>query len=112
MVHRIDVVWDVYKPDSLKSNTRKKRGVGVRRQVKWTTRIPGNWRDFLQVNENKSELFALLAEKLSTVSVQGKQIITTMGTNVLCSPLRDDRSALEPCSHEEADTRRFVHVAD
>ena len=61
--HRIDVVWDMYKPDSLKSYTRKKRGAGVRRQVKWTTLIPGNWRYFLCVDENKSELFSLLAQQ-------------------------------------------------
>ena len=30
-VSRIDIVWDVYKPDSLKSMAHSRRGKGVRR---------------------------------------------------------------------------------
>ena len=36
----------------------------------------------------------------------------TYGRDVLCSIPTSDLSQLSPCSHEEADTRIFVHVAD
>lgn len=63
-VNRVDIVWDVYRQDSLKASTREKRGSGQRRKVLLTTRIPSNWRNFLRVDENKSELFLLLAEQI------------------------------------------------
>ena len=56
-VQRLDIVWDVYDPDSLKSTTRSHRGKGVRRRVLPDTKIPGNWGLFLRVDENKTELF-------------------------------------------------------
>ena len=37
---RIDVVWDVYLPDSLKGTTRQKRAKGVRRRVSPSNAIP------------------------------------------------------------------------
>ena len=51
---RVDVVWDVYIPDSLKGSTRQIRGKGIRRRVAPSTRIPKNWKDFLRVDENKT----------------------------------------------------------
>ena len=30
---RVDIVWDVYKPDSIKESTREKCGKGIRRKV-------------------------------------------------------------------------------
>ena len=44
IANRVDVIWDVYKPDSLKSTAREKRGKGVLRQVLPTTVIPQNWK--------------------------------------------------------------------
>ena len=38
--------------------------------------------------------------------------MSTFGENVLCSNLHQDVSSLTPCTHEEADTRMFVHVMD
>ena len=37
-VNRVDVVWDEYLPDSLKAETRSKRGT--------SNAIPGIWQDF------------------------------------------------------------------
>ena len=44
---RVDVVFDVYKKSSLKSETRSKRGQGIRRRVTGTSKTPGNWQSFL-----------------------------------------------------------------
>ena len=51
---RLDLVWDRYRPDSLKGTTRAKRGKGVRRRVVGRASIPGNWASFLRVDDNKT----------------------------------------------------------
>ena len=43
---------------------------------------------------------------------EGKTIYSTIGTEVLCSLAAADVSSMAPFSHEEDDTRLFVHVAD
>ena len=40
---RIDIVLDVYSPESLKSSTRQKRGKGMRRRVAASTMLTKNW---------------------------------------------------------------------
>ena len=112
-VSRIDIVWDVYLKESLKSTTREKRGKGVRRRVAPTTVLPPKWSDFLHVAENKTDLFQFLSEQvIRLVTEEGKCIYSTNGTNVICSLADADFSNLAPCSHEEADTRLFLHVSD
>ena len=112
-VSRIDIVWDVYLKESLKSTTREKRGKGVRRRVAPTTVLPPKWSDFLHVAENKTDLFQFLSEQvIRLVTEEGKCIYATNGTNVICSLADADFSNLAPCSHEEADTRLFLHVSD
>ena len=39
---RVDVVWDEYMPDSLKADSRTKRGRGIRRRVEPSSSITGN----------------------------------------------------------------------
>ena len=41
-VSRGDIVWDIYRLDSLKGTTRERRGTGTRCRVHASTRIPGN----------------------------------------------------------------------
>ena len=43
---------------------------------------------------------------------EGKEIYATFDEKVLCSTGRTQLSILEPCKHEEADTRLMVHVKD
>ena len=64
IVSRVDIIWDVYIPDSLKSTARENRGKGVRRRVAAANSIPGNWQEFLRVDENKTELFNFLAHEV------------------------------------------------
>lgn len=61
---RVDIVFDVYINGSLKQSTREKRGSGQRRKVTSSTRIPTDWKGFLRVDDNKSELFNFLSEKV------------------------------------------------
>ena len=52
---RIDIVWDIYLPDSLKGTTRQNRGKGTMKRVAPSTVMPRNWKDFLRVDENKQD---------------------------------------------------------
>ena len=67
-------------------------------RVTTATKIQGNWN-------------SLLADPIAHTQVQPeKQLITTAGAGVVCTPPHDN--ALAPCSHKEADTWIFVHVMD
>ena len=75
---RLDVVWDEYIQDSLKESTREKRGKGVRRKVSGSTKIPGNWKNFLGEQMNKKELFAFLTSKIES------KIVIQLASNKVC----------------------------
>lgn len=107
---RIDIVFDVYYDDSLKGEAREKRGSGGRRKVTGNSRPPKSWYTFLRCDENKTELFRFLAEKLSDMNIVTK-IVATVEENVV-SNQQIDVSQISPCNHEEADTRMFLHVKD
>ena len=110
---RVDIVWDVYIPDSLKGSTREKRGKGVRRRVAPSTQIPKNWKDFLRVDENKTELFKFLSQQAIHLPIdEGKVIYGTDGSNVHTTMANVVLTNLSPCLHEEADTRLLLHAAD
>ena len=96
---RLDIVWDIYKTDSLKASTREKRGAGARRRVAPTVRIPPNWKSFLRVDENKTELFQLLAKELEGSDLGEKEVYTTFGSQVLSNTRRANPrkpSAMQP----------------
>ena len=69
---RVDLVWDVYLPASLKASTTQKRGKGTRKRVAASTVMPKNWKDFLRVDENKTELFAFLSHEVVCLLGRGK----------------------------------------
>ena len=81
---RVDVVWDVYLPDSLKGTTRQKGRKGVRRCVSSSIAIPKSWKDFLRVDDNKTELFKFLAQHVTCLTLdEGKVVYATSAQDVL-----------------------------
>ncbi len=50
--NRIDLVWDVYQPASLKASTREKRGKGTRKRVGPSTKMPKNWSEWTRTKLN------------------------------------------------------------
>ena len=60
---------------------------------------------FLRIDENKCELFSLLPDYAVQIEVENKQIFSNNGLAIVCTPNKNDTSLLQPCSHEEADTR-------
>uniref|UniRef100_UPI00358E697A uncharacterized protein n=1 Tax=Myxine glutinosa TaxID=7769 RepID=UPI00358E697A len=111
-VMRIDIIWDVYLDESLKTTARENRGKGVRRRVALSNMIPGNWQEFLRLADNKTELFDFLAHQVVEHLSAVKDVYTTCGQNVLCTRVHQDISSLAPCTHEEADTRMLLHTVD
>jgi hypothetical protein len=112
-VARLDIIWDIYKPDSLKLGTRESRGTGTRRRVTLQTKVPGNFAGFLRVDANKTELFTLISHEIEKMELEpGKQLISTLDTAAVSTPPSEHLAQISPCHHEEADTRMFVHVAD
>ena len=109
-VKRMDVVWDKYDANSLKQSAREARGQGIRRRISSKTTIPSNWKSFLRSDENKSELFAFLAEQIASLNIDGVQVISTKLEDVVSStPV--EKEGIAPCNHEEADSRIMLHVA-
>ena len=110
--NRVDVVFDVYKDESLKTGTRSKRGGGIRRRVTGNSNIPSNWKGFLCDSENKKELFNFLADAAMLIDLpQNKQIIITKEDRCLYNPNCNSRD-IDFCSQEEADTCIFLHASD
>ena len=79
----------------------------MRRRVTKEGKIPSNWRNFLRVNDNKVELFNLLADKIAHMSSQNVVIVTKEEDAVSNHTI--NLAGVAPCSHEESDTRIFVH---
>ena len=109
---RLDIVWDTYQPDSLKTATRENRGSGARRRVAPTVKIPPNWKSFLRVADSKTELFGLPGQEVTNIEAAGKDVYSTYGSQVVSNTTRESLEDLQPCNHEEADTRIFLHVLD
>ena len=58
------MVFDAYGKDNLKASPRTKRGKGIRRHVEGNKQVPSNWQGFLRVDQNKSELFHLISDRM------------------------------------------------
>ena len=104
------MVFDEYWKDSLKAATRSKRGKGIRRQVEGNKQLPSNRQELLRIDENKSELFHLISDRIVDEEFPG-QVIVTRDDEVLSSA-PSDLAGLMSCIHEEADSRMFVHATD
>ena len=108
-VQRVDIIWDRYIPNSLKDQTRDKRGSGVRRRVEGDARLPGKWGEFLKVESNKTELFQYLAEQTTMLPCEANKSILSTSDTVVSSSV-DVTPEISPCTHEEADTRLILHA--
>ena len=98
----------INKKNSIKSITRENRGTGVRISVRKDTTIFKNFSKFMRDDDNKTELFQILADSIATSEVfQGRsQITSTKASDIKCN-ISIDESVLSPCNHEEADPGFF-----
>ena len=106
----MDIVFDTYKKDSLKSQTRLKRGKGIRRKVQTNSIAPTNWKAFLRIDENKTELFKFISTQLLPLEAQTDTILVYAFDDVSCSNKPTlNMDLLSPSNYEDADTRVFLH---
>ena len=82
--------------------------LGVRRKVVETSKTPKVWSSFLRDDDNKSELFTFLADKIANIETD-KTVIITKGEDIVVNT-NIDTSQLCPCYHEEAGTEMLLHV--
>ena len=80
------------KQDTDKKKAKEKNVIGA-------TPLPQNWLSFLRMDENKTELYGFLAEKLASVVVKGKTIVTTYGESLLTSPVEKAHPSLYHTHH-------------
>ena len=93
--------------------TKRSGDKGTRYRVEGNTPLPGNSTTFLKSVENKREHNEFLAKRyVETVLVgAGKIFIATCNENVLAIPNGGiNVDSLQPCNHEEADTRMFLNA--
>ena len=102
---RVDIIFDQYNDDSLKSHTRNVRGDGRRCKVVPNGKVPNNWKGFLRNSKNKTDLFEFLAK--SIYGIETGIAYATVANSTICNNII--RKPIE-CTHEEADTRLFVHL--
>ena len=78
--HRVDIVFDRYFSNSIKSTTRKRRRQGhrpIRRIIEnGSVPLPNNWGNFLSLEENKENLQEFLYEQLIARAPENKIIVT------------------------------------
>ena len=118
--HRIEVIFDRYREESIKSATRERRcktARPIRRLVEdRTVKLPSNWSNFMALSENKADLAQLLSEELISNAPGYKEVIVAGGfedgQEVKCSKATVDISCVTQlrCNHEEADTRLVLHA--
>ena len=94
---RVDVVFDTYLSDSIKSETRENRGFGMCVIVKDATPIPRKFSDFMRNDENKTDLFRMISERITIKNTANTSstIISTDLQNVL-SNNGEDISDMQP----------------
>ena len=87
----LDLVLDhCAKSSSQKATARANRGKGICRRVSATASLPGNWHDFLHVDENKEELLNFLSRQVTeSINIPDKQFVVTDGhaTGYCCTTL-------------------------
>ena len=103
------MVFDVYRKTSLKAEARSKRGKSTRRRVTAKNKTPNKWQGFIRDSSNL-RLFHFLADELAKM-ITVNEVFVTKGKDVLTnsSHIDTDMDGLAPCTHEEADTRIFLH---
>ena len=106
---RVDVVWDQYRESSLKSQTREKRGKGVRRMVEGATNLQGNWQQFMRIDANNAELFTFLVVHLTYLETE-KQVVTTISKDALCSFPQDFSSTMQRLTAERFCTCKMLSM--
>lgn len=119
---RVDVVFDTYRPDSIKHSTRVKRAGQTARLIRKlvgsrSVPLPAQWQAYINMDANKMDLTSFLATELIRACESmpdGQELVVAgglgNGESVSSSSGRDVAHLWS--SQEEADTRMVLHAAD
>ena len=113
-VERVDIVFHVYRKASRTRETRKGRGEneGVRISIKKNTPVYRKFSQALEVSENKTELFSLVADTLvENFQHKRETIVATEGETVVSNHYIETKY-LEPCKKEEVDDTMFLYALE
>ena len=103
---RTENVFYVYWTSSLTTETRSSRDEADRCRVTSKTKLPPNWKSFLQDRDNKTELFESLADMKETLHAENVAVVTK-GEQALSNKLIS-LERLCPCNHEESSHLLFM----
>ena len=111
---RVDIVFDVYKSCSRKRETRDGRGQndGVRVSIHKNTPLFRKCRKVMAIDDNKTELFTLIADTLVEVCRDSSKTIVSTRLQNIVSNHNIEKQYLQPCEKEEADDRMFIHAKE
>ena len=104
---RLDIVWDTYRPMSIKGHTRDEC---VRLKVGPKVRIPGKWSECLRDSTNNVELFKYLSGEVMQPFHSGGDIYITMSNGTTGGHVGPGEDMTTVCNQEEADTRIILHI--
>ena len=114
---RIDIVFDVYQPYSIKhlERMRRKMNSGIQYKRITSQQIVHQWRSYLQSSDNKTEVIEFLFQEWqqphSRSLLQSKTLFVTSKDK--CIKITDRTVEKVPelhCKQEEADTRLLLHA--
>ena len=115
----MDVVFDTYVKQSIKSATRAKKGIKKRPVRKIINRgdlsLPQVWANFVALSNNKADLARFLTEYIMSHGREFShqyELVTSVGfmdSTKVCSTQRGEVPNLFS-NHEEADTRLILHA--
>ena len=115
--HRIDVVFDRYRDETIKGTTRtRKTARPIRRLVEGRdVPLQKNWTNLLSLADNKAYLSHFLSGELCSQAPVDKAIVVAVGfrdeLEVKSSTGTTDLGPLKS-THEEADTRSVLHTVN
>ena len=99
----------LFREKSVKGSARETEGTGTRIRVSDTTPITRKWSNFLRVNENKAELFRLIARICTAEAALCKtEVVVANDVEVTINNEGINKEQISPSNHEEADTRMSV----
>ncbi|CAC5382302.1 unnamed protein product [Mytilus coruscus] len=85
----------------LEGITRGKHGQDIRRGVQADSTIPGNWESFRRIDDNKTELFAYLAEQLLKLTPSDQTtLVSTQGREIVCNKPNKNNDGLSPLTED------------
>ena len=116
--HRIDIIADTYKKNSLKCSERDSRGISEKVMVRSaSSRIPRNFSDFLKNGENKTRLIEIIKDELirNSREVLATLLCTTIyfSLDMVCYKITSQSVTEVPqlsSNQEEADTKLLLHT--